>query len=345
MPIALLLPFAKRLSDNRLVSPDEVVRGQACNCVCPGCEHPVIAKHGTEKVWHFAHAKASDCANAYEKSVHELAKQVLRERKVILVPKLLVAVSPRDAFGRSIHEQETAFESRPVRLDSCVCGKPLGGVTPDVFGTTNGREVLVEITVFHRLMPDKSDRLLETRKASFEIDLSLFKTVQATRELLEQELFENLNNRRWIFHPRQAEVAARLEKTLQDKVAQSKIEFVAYQEQQAKIRADEARIKAERAAQLAWQPDQSGTTLGSPYGLEWRASFPPPERWMPARTSFCGRHRLSSERVDEVMSEYSKRSQLANTSPQELAANWAVALEVSATEIYRYFQEAGYTID
>lgn len=345
MSVALLLPFAKRLSDDRLVGPDEVSRGQACNCVCPGCEHPVIAKQGTEKVWHFAHTKASDCANAYEKSVHELAKQLLREQKVILVPKLIVAVSARDAFGRSIHEQETVFESRPVRLDSCVCGKPLGGVTPDVFGTTKGREVLVEITVFHRLMPGKRDRLLEAGKASFEIDLSLFKTVQATRKQLEQELFENQNNRRWIFHPRQAEVAARLEKTLQDKVAQSKIEFIAYQEQQAKIRADEARIKAERAAQLAWQPDQDGTTLGSPYGLEWRASFPPPERWMPARASFSGRHRLSRERVDEVMSEYSKRSHLANTSPQALAANWAVALEVSATEIYRYFQEAGYTID
>jgi len=345
MSVALLLPFAKRSSDDRLVSPDEVPRGQACNCVCPGCEHPVIAKHGTEKVWHFAHAKASDCASAYEKSVHELAKQTLRERKVIRVPKLLVAVGAQDAFGRSLLEQETVFESRPVRLDSCVCGKPLGGVTPDVFGTTKGREVLVEITVFHRLMPDKRDRLQKTQKASFEIDLSLFKTVQATRELLEHELFENPNNRQWIFHPRQDEVAARLEKALQDKVAQSKIEFVTYQEQQVKIQADEARIKAERAAQLAWQPDQDGTTLGSPYGLEWRASFPPPERWMPARASFCGRHRLSSEWVDEVMSEYSKRSHLANTSPQALASNWAVALELSATEIYRYFHEAGYTID
>lgn len=345
MAIALLLPFAKRLSDDRLVGPDEVPRGQACNCVCPGCEHPVIAKHGTEKVWHFAHAKTSDCASAYEKSVHELAKQMLSERKVILVPNLLVTVGARDAFGRTIHEQEAIFKSRLVKLDSCICGKTLGGVTPDVFGTTNGREVLVEITVFHRLMPDKRDRLQETRKASFEIDLSLFKTVQATRELLEQELFENPNNRRWISHPRQAEVAARLEKTIQDKVAQSKIEFVAFQEQQAKTRADEARIKAERAALLAWQPNQDGTTLGSPYRQEWRASFPPPERWMPARATFCARHRLSSEQVDEVMSEYSKRSHLANTSPQALAEDWSVALNVPTTEIYRYFQEAGYTLD
>jgi competence CoiA-like predicted nuclease len=64
MSAALLLPFAKRLSDEQFVSPDEVPRGQACNCVCSGCEHPVIAKQGTEKAWHFAHMKASDCANA-----------------------------------------------------------------------------------------------------------------------------------------------------------------------------------------------------------------------------------------------------------------------------------------
>lgn len=344
MSAALLLPFARRISDDQLVSPEEVPRGQACNCICPGCSHPVIAKHGTEKVWHFAHAKASDCANAYEKSVHELAKQLLREQKVILVPKLQVTLSARDAFGRSLLEQETVFESRRARLDSCVCGKPLDGVTPDILGNSSGRDVLIEITVFHRLMLDKRDRLVETGKSSFEIDLSLFKSVQATRELLEQELFENPNNRRWIFHPRAAEVAEQLQKTLQDKVDQSKTDFAAYQEQLAIKRDGEARIKAKQATQFAWQPMNDGTTLGLPDELEWRASFPPEERWGHARAAFCSRLCLSRNQVDEVMSEYSKRSHLALITPQELAARWAVALRAPVPEIYRYFQEAGYTV-
>lgn len=352
MSTALLLPFARRQADDQLVSPEEVPRGQACNCVCPGCEHPVIAKHGTEKVWHFAHARASDCVNAYEKSVHELAKQLLRERKVILVPKLVVAVSAWDAFGRSILEHETVFECRPVCLESCVCGKPVAEVTPDVFGTVGGRDVLVEITVFHRLMLDKRDRLIETGKASFEIDLSLFKTVQATRELLERELFENPNNRHWIFHPRQVEVAERLQEVLQAKVDHSKIEFAANQELQAKKRAEEDRVKAERAAQFAlrtpaiWQAGIAGASDStSDYGLEWRASFPAPERWEPARAAFCSRVGLSRESVDRVMGQYSKRSHLATSTPQKLAAEWASTFNVTLSEIYRYFREAGYTLD
>ena len=47
-----------------------------------------------------------------------------------------------------------------------------------------------------------------------EIDLGLFKGVQATRALLEHELFENEANRRWIYHPRQHEVALALEDEL-----------------------------------------------------------------------------------------------------------------------------------
>jgi len=352
MSATLLLPFARRLSDNLLVSPEEVSRGRGCNCVCPSCERPVDARHGTEKVWHFAHAKASNCANAYEKSVHELAKQLLRERKVVLVPQLVVAASAWDAFGRSLLEQQSVFDSRMVSLDTCVCGKPLGEVTPDVFGTSNGREVLIEITVFQRLMPDKRDRLVAAGKAVFEIDLSLFKTVQATRALLERELFENSNNRRWIFHPRQAEVVAQLEDVLQSKVAQSKVEFAACQERQATKCIEEDRAKADRAVKLSsqllprWQPDGPDTTAFLPnFSLGWRASFPPAECWGPARADFCSRLGLRRERVEQIMASYSKRSHLARTTPQELAADWAAALGVRDIEIYRYFREAGYILD
>jgi len=44
---ALLLPFATRVMDSHLVSPDEVPRGAACNCLCPGCDRPVIARQGS----------------------------------------------------------------------------------------------------------------------------------------------------------------------------------------------------------------------------------------------------------------------------------------------------------
>lgn len=214
MSIAHLLPFAQRRDGGQLVGPEEVPRGLACNCVCPACGHPVVAKHGTEKAWHFAHAKASDCAHAYEKSVHELAKQMVREQKRLRLPALTVCVAGRNLLGLPITVEKQVFASHLVALDSCVAGHAKGDVTPDLIGERNGREVLVELTVFHRLMPEKKERLLKTGLAVMEIDLGLFKGVQATRALLEHELFENEANRRWIYHPRQHEVALALEDEL-----------------------------------------------------------------------------------------------------------------------------------
>ena len=134
MTVALLLPFAKRLSDGLLVTPEEVPRGLACKCICPGCENPVQARQGTEKVWHFAHTKAEACAGAYEISVHELAKQLIRERKELLLPALEVIVSARGACGENLIEQEVVFESRFVRLDDCKVGQRLDEITPDISG-------------------------------------------------------------------------------------------------------------------------------------------------------------------------------------------------------------------
>lgn len=354
MSAALLLPFAKRIPDEQFVSPDEVPRGQACNCVCPGCEHPVVAKQGTEKAWHFAHAKSSDCANAYEKSVHELAKQLLRERKLLRVPTLTVTQTARDAFGTPISAEEVVFESKLVPLDTCLTGKVVGEVTPDLLGAVGGREILIEITVFHRLMPEKRDRLLHTGTAVIEINLGLFKSVQASRELLEQELFENAQNRQWIYHPRQAEVATRLRAQLQTKIDESKAKLEAYQKLKAERDAKEAQLKAERAEHDAavrkhdasnWWPTNGNGKTKSNEGLEWRASFPGQERWEPAREAFCARLNLDREKVGEVMGAYSKRSHLASTTPQRLAAQWADELGISSCDIYRYFREAGYALD
>lgn len=340
---SLLIPFAKRRSDGTFVGPEEVPRGLACNCVCPACEHPVQAHQGTEKAWYFAHAKGSDCAEAYEISVHEKAKQLLKERKELLVPALVIAESTQDALGRVLVEQETVFESKTVVLETCHSGKTVQDVSPDLLGELNGRNVIVEITVFHRLMPDKRERIQKTSLASVEIDLGRFKSTQATRELLEAELFLNPKNRSWIFHPRQAEVSERLRAQLQVKVEQSKVEAEAWAEAKAKRDAADA-------AQRALRSESARPSRGNDFRpvadeeLEWRASFPPSERWQPARIAFSDRHNLSIHKVEEVMGRISKRSHLADTNPTKLAAEWSDAFAVSAEDIYLYFSEAGYTL-
>jgi len=205
---SLLLPFAIRLSDSQLVSAADVPRGAACGCICPGCRNPLLAKQGTEREWHFAHVQATDCTDGYEKSVHELAKQRIQQEKRLLLPPIEASAHGWDVYGRLVEEMLCVMEARRVRLDDCKKSYPHGEVTPDLTGRRKDREILVEITVFHRLMPEKQARLIETGVPVLEIDLGVFKTQQATLERLDAELFENFKNRRWIWHPKLDEAKA-----------------------------------------------------------------------------------------------------------------------------------------
>ena len=149
----------------------------------------------------------------------------------------------------------------------------------------------MEITVFHRLMPEKRERIKNTGLASMEIDLSRFKSTQATRELLEAELFLNPENRRWIFHPRQPDVSERLERNYRSKLScpksrlkpglKRKRNMMPLDAAQRALRSESARLS--RRNDFRQVADEE---------FEWRASFPPSERWQPARLAFSDRHAL-----------------------------------------------------
>lgn len=52
----------------------EVPNGLACQCICPGCGSPLIARQGNIK-WCFAHSVNNDCNG--ETALHKAAKQIL----------------------------------------------------------------------------------------------------------------------------------------------------------------------------------------------------------------------------------------------------------------------------
>lgn len=296
------------------------------------------ARQGTERTWHFAHAKASDCAGAYEKSVHEAAKQMLRDRKQLRLPALSVTVQAYDAFHRLQQESETLFEAKHITFDTCKTGQVIADVSPDLVGTLRDRQLLIELTVFHRLMPEKADRLKKTGLAVLELDLSQFKTEQATRERLEAALFAREDNRHWVCHPAVSAAEERLQESLRQRLATVEAEW---SEQKKKAQTERAahqeRLKAFRRLP---GPHHSPVSLG----LTWRAGFPAEGIWAPAREAFCQRHGLSTTHVQEVFGTVTRRSDLARTTPDQLAKEWGHKLRVGPDAILRYFAEAGYTI-
>jgi len=70
------LPYGER--DGLLVHVDQVPRGKACNCVCPSCKAPLLARKGQKVSHHLAHARAHACNP--ETVLHVLGKRLLFNR-------------------------------------------------------------------------------------------------------------------------------------------------------------------------------------------------------------------------------------------------------------------------
>jgi len=346
---ALLLPFATRITDSNLVSPDEVSRGAACNCLCPGCDRPVIARQGTEREWHFAHAKGGDCQQGYEVSVHEIAKQMIRHRRELLLPALDIEISATDSFGLRIEERMHVLNAKTVHLDECKTSQKRDEVTADVAGRVADREILVEITVFHRLMPEKRERLIATGISSLQIDLSEFKVSQATRAKIEVALFENAMNRHWLHHPRmeqaRREAQSKLDAKLEQRRAEWQLAEERRQEEHSKRRQEFDEFQFSRPSLLD-RPAESITSNRPLFGTEamWRASFPTQENVSRASQSLSARTGMDITIVRAVISTITSRGQLATITPTSLATKWAAALNLPEDEIFRFLSEAGYIL-
>lgn len=154
-----LLTYALN-SENKLVHIDTVLKGSACNCICPNCKSPLIAKNGGEKrEHHFAHEANSDCLRGYQTALHLLGKEIFFKEKLIPI----------------INEK---FEIVLINADSVELEKRLDDIIPDVYALTNGKPVAIEILVTHEVDDLKYRKIQNHEITTFEIDLSNLETLE-----------------------------------------------------------------------------------------------------------------------------------------------------------------------
>lgn len=163
---ALLLPFGFHLPTQQLIAIeaiDEARRGAACDCVCPGCRAPLLAKFPRSTsgpTRHFAHAPGAQCV-APETVLHKTAKLIVAQERRLWLP-----ARP----GKPAHRQE---------FDAGVAEHPFGPPPPNDFAadamlTLQGRQLLVEIVVTHDLDERKHRFVIENRLHMVRVDLSTF---------------------------------------------------------------------------------------------------------------------------------------------------------------------------
>lgn len=192
-----MIPYA--LSTNGMpVGIHQVSRGLACNCYCPACGAPLIARRGQRKAHHFSHYRQPECTGALESSLHIMAKAVLeRSRKIVLPPT-------------HIHSREEPVQyAQLYQYGGVLTETGYQDLIPDLILESPGRQVLVEIAVHHASRAAKIWKLQQARLPAIEIDiLSLHRELAGQGKGTDLKVFtetiiHSTRHKKWLFNPKQ----------------------------------------------------------------------------------------------------------------------------------------------
>ena len=165
--------------NGEIVYIENAKNGLACECVCPGCKQPLIAKNGgSKREAHFAHLNTVECEHGYQSALHYLAKDLFLEIQYL-----------------------TFIKNRKVeryKIDKIEIEQRLDNIIPDILVTCDGKRFLVEIFVTHALDDEKKAKIKSMMISTIEINLSRFHNELITKDALRQELC-NPNNFSWIY--------------------------------------------------------------------------------------------------------------------------------------------------
>ncbi len=191
--------MAKRLNliyglsaENKIVHISEVVSGKACNCTCPSCNTPLVAKKGNVKVPHFAHQSTETCEYGYETSLHMAAKEILLRAKTMILPEAVYKF-------KGMWKTKQISPEREIRIDRVELESKTGDVIPDVIVYSGDEKIFVEIFVTHKVDEDKLKKIQGLNVSTLEMDLSKQRDVLAIEEL-EERLIGNNKNKYWVYH-------------------------------------------------------------------------------------------------------------------------------------------------
>ena len=170
-------------SNNKSVEIDKVPNGLKCNCFCPHCKSPLIAKNdGTVREHHFAHEAGTECRNAVESALHLIAKEIIKEECAIMLPESEGGLWPNGY----VQLQDVAIEKYDSKFN----------IIPDAEGILpDGRRLLIEFLVSHRVSTNKRQIIVDNNLLCVEIDLNYQKQNKAS---MRNFLLNTIQDRKWV---------------------------------------------------------------------------------------------------------------------------------------------------
>lgn len=217
MGIESLIPFGLHAVSGLLVDVGSVERGNACGCICPSCKTPLVARHGAEKEWHFAHRSQKvhnetrkECEYSFAVSVRLMIRQLSSDGLKFRTPRLersLVAVSEcsheKQDFGYLVTDESL------LKLEEVQVGVSFCGVTVDVLGLVESVPFVVFVTYRERRLPLELHTPSMSKCGVVELNVNalpmLFKQESKGqyKEVLRRYIEEETDGKAWAYHPRE----------------------------------------------------------------------------------------------------------------------------------------------
>ncbi len=208
-----LIPFGLRLSDQQFVDVSDVDRGRKCDCICPSCKTPLIARQGEVNEWHFAHVSKgvsddtkNECEYSFWVSVALMSKQVMANASSIMLPSLTM-YTIEGAEVKVTEQQE-------VSIDDVEIEQKIHQFSADAILSVGDYIIAILFSAPHRPLDCITEELIANDKIGvlevslFEAYHWLFKSNNQGKytQSLKQNILSNSDCKRWLFHPRKSAV-------------------------------------------------------------------------------------------------------------------------------------------
>lgn len=202
----LKLPFGLR--GEKLIHISELTkeeRGNKCNCICPKCKNPLIARMGDIKIHHFAH-KTEDCKGGLETALHLFAKEVLERRMELVIPKGTIPFSEKitrlEDFKNvsPLMDKKEIFPAQRLKFDSVEIEKKVANIIPDIVVYQGKTPLFIEIVVTNPVNPLKQMKIEELNISTLQINIGIYveNFNEFSKEEIERLIIEETKNKTWV---------------------------------------------------------------------------------------------------------------------------------------------------
>lgn len=226
MTVHSLIPFGLYLETNELVDVGSVPQGKACNCICPSCKTPLVARHGRINEWHFAHQSqntynktSKDCDYSFAVSVRLMILQLSSSNLKFKTPELKVPMSVDSEYSYESADFSMVVATESLfELQNLSIAANFDGVTVDILGYTEDIPFIIFITHRNRTLPPRLKEPTTSKCGVIELNVDnltpLFKQEKngQYKEVLRKYIQEETDGKEWAYHPREKYAIAIAEK-------------------------------------------------------------------------------------------------------------------------------------